>query len=900
MQPWANPTRKQMKRNAEQLRDLDYFIPRECSTQDLHVLWVSVQAKLPLFIPKKLEPADLIDSGYKLKANGSYEFVGATRFRTYPSINRDAVELIVKELAYQKYRRPLWCEDIVVDYDYILILLFLLNKRKYNSLMSKDTKTMDSSSVTSKLSKLNSTIEKSKSGIISSIFSTLRIDEQLREQEESIDELLSQMQNSCMAFANNTQFDEKSEYGKIVLLWAQEIAKLKNNKGVETPRSVFEARYQSNKQLVFIPEPLTQQTISPAGLRELHDLAHLTMVDPEKKGEYYDVPHDLIFDNPANPNEPELLRKMKAIANKAMENGDLLTKAQVMDMLDAFWVFNPEKQALAPNVQSQLFFIPEIPSVFIPKEVREHLLSLDPKAKEAIDLTNVQKKNRHQAPKDDPTNDKAQQMKTASLKGYFKDLESMLDPNQNASYLSQIKLLQSTSGCLFFNIETIMVAYVDAAKEGMGRLEKLPQYLQIGTDKSKIPLLFAKASELINSISTNNTRYRILSSWVLGYFSTVSVCARLMFIFRKNVRPGASKQLGTEELKLFDITSRLMIGELSERVLDQLDELELDYQYVRTTEEREEQEALILRGEQDIDSNLNVREEEIVETPEFQRSQELVADLERTTIFENQIFLLLDSIQLALDLKIEGVLDIVKKDPALWKDTVVWVILRNPKAFIAPELIQAFNIHYFSLRSMIIIYGTVIMIAVKAREVFAKRTTNNMFDLLPDDEKQVKECIKLIQELMNALNGKMDNRTTVDSLIKNVQKNSGTIIYLDLPHDKFYTTFNKFVEWRTFAKAHSKKDGREYFDEKLRNVIEEVRDAILITEFREKVSRTPEFWLFSDFSMNYHKSRSVKRVSDGVHMVIESCYGSYNEDPVPKSSMISRLSNAIFGEDSGV
>lgn len=362
------PTYKEMRDlNDKMEKTTTYLIPARISVKGKYTLFQLISSNAPCYIPLAVGADYLLGAGYKPMGK-QYQYVSSKKpgWRRYASWSSDQVKLYLSELSYLQKGVPLWCEDIPVDFDYLLIVLYVIDPALY--LKIKDTKIerIDSISIkgNSKTTTACKEYDRLESRINSLIFDYACMTRAKRAFKQGLDVICKDTCEMLETYQKVKPQNTSLEFLDHIRQQAEQLREVNN---FEISTDEFSRIFSENieefdsAEVIQHPAPLDEADVPEEVLaRSLQLIQRLN-----QPGEKRTMPL-LTHVNPtrlnpvsAGPNEPQDLINLKIAIRAVVSSGKKLPDALANDLLGSYWSYDHIKKELVP-VKDCAYFIPTI------------------------------------------------------------------------------------------------------------------------------------------------------------------------------------------------------------------------------------------------------------------------------------------------------------------------------------------------------------------------------------------------------------------------------------------------------------------------------------------------------------------------------------------------------------
>jgi hypothetical protein len=367
---YCQPTEAQKKELCEKFRkETNYLLPRSVSLDDLYTLTLVMRAGLPCYVPPMPNKKEIEKSGFEVDGKDYKHTVGRKK-KKYCHLIRVGIQEFLSEYIGSTFRLAFWAEKVQTDYDYILLVLFIVNpdfylKLRNNELTMRPTSLLGKTRAFIKIDKRFSSLE---SDITNGLFQLISIDTSIKDEKREIDQLCVDVCNSCEGFLK-TEVLHDDEWNQVVANWYN-IAKDWRIQGKdETSETFFEAIFNAHQgefkkdRIMLTPGPFSEQECNKEHLLEISRLIESSIgINKTSRKRLYHIPQDYESSESDEEEDPADLKVFKNKLKESQSKLRPLDKDTVMEMLDSYWVFCKKSQSLIPNTTHPKLKIPEIHS----------------------------------------------------------------------------------------------------------------------------------------------------------------------------------------------------------------------------------------------------------------------------------------------------------------------------------------------------------------------------------------------------------------------------------------------------------------------------------------------------------------------------------------------------------
>jgi hypothetical protein len=398
--------RELRKAARKELEKRSYIVPRIVSNKALYHLSKMIQADHPVFAPKIPSNTFLKGAGYKV-SQGRYTFTGGEAYLKTPRSTIGVIKRYLSSYVQRNLGAVFWCQDVYVDADYVLILLYCADPVMYNQVRRRRDPdpeprafSKDGKNTVEIIRVLESQIKKSLNQLVNANLDLQRASERIATIEKDAESMFS----AYRSHSTDPIAIETLEMLKLLI----------DQKAAEKPVT-SESRYLTSMlkygetaadDITFEPRPLSEQTISIARVSKLVD--NLNRSTSNSKRESDPKTHTLhIFQHGAATSIPEADQKPKMylkpkILEKVLGMNRLLDvyvsaskeipRDLISKMISTYWEFDPKK-----NTLKMIQALKDYESILIPKRLIEpHVPWLTQIAQMKRRLIDVSLSNRRQ------------------------------------------------------------------------------------------------------------------------------------------------------------------------------------------------------------------------------------------------------------------------------------------------------------------------------------------------------------------------------------------------------------------------------------------------------------------------------------------------------------------------
>lgn len=372
--------RKDKKKGLDLLKEHNYLFPEHFSDKDKFIVSQYLESDTKIYIPIYDTVSDLKDAGYKITKNHCHYQNPKGHFR-YTHVRLDGIIAIVAEVVSQD-GLLLWCENIKVDYDYAMMMLYKVRPEYYFELRcpTKNRRPIISETGTSKqihdrLQKLEDRMHRKMWALLSENASALKYQNKIKTMEANI------------RTASNTILNDPNNDPSAIAMaqgWLNTVSESNKARIHDSKQSFVTFFYTNIKEFpnddpIIAPEPNVEAQVSYEYATKINNIIQNTINSPSKKNYGPMLDH---FWGPSsdckksNSKDPEDLKEYKLEYESVKKNGSQLSWLMITKMIESYWTFDLACKTLVRSTASSF----EVPTITI-SYIRDNLHLLEAKGK---------------------------------------------------------------------------------------------------------------------------------------------------------------------------------------------------------------------------------------------------------------------------------------------------------------------------------------------------------------------------------------------------------------------------------------------------------------------------------------------------------------------------------------
>lgn len=355
----ADNAAKKLQAIKDNITNKGYILPLRFGDNDKYRLAVLVSCTPNLYLPSKKDSDSFRQAGYIITKD-TYAYYHKPSWKYFSYLRKDALITYVAALV-AKDNQLLWCENGPhVEQDYAMLLVFLKDPALYFKLRLKPIIYASMSNASNDDNIAMKRWNKLEDKINRRLFRVMESNALIRKHENKIKKLSETITKACDRFKN---VDGAREIDEIVQGW-KEMATYWDAEASLTARAKFIELFYNNKAgfrsnaPVLLPYPLDEQSIAVDDMIVVNTTIHTILRDgPQAAPTIHDVPHRKgppQFIRKFDITEPNNLTKSKDLLASLHINGNVLTWEQITELINTYWIYDQEKEALVPKSKSML------------------------------------------------------------------------------------------------------------------------------------------------------------------------------------------------------------------------------------------------------------------------------------------------------------------------------------------------------------------------------------------------------------------------------------------------------------------------------------------------------------------------------------------------------------------